>query len=205
MLHKLNKRAIVIIVAVVAIIAVVGSSLAWFVTRSSLLQNINLTGFDVSADVYFVDGSNTKFSADEFKDKDGLYVLSLDETDVNYIGNLYTDVMLDGGVACVRVTMSHEWTSPEGKVLQRNVNVPYKFGENWFDNRNADYSVYYAGKDLSGKADFEKARFITGFDEASFDTSDLADGTQVRVLIQVDAVQVNRYPQLWNIEKLPWK
>ena len=69
MLHKLNKRAIVVIVAIVAIIAVVGSSFAWFVTRSSLLQNINLAGIDVSADVFFVDGSNTKFSADEFKDK----------------------------------------------------------------------------------------------------------------------------------------
>ncbi len=204
MLHKLNKRAIVIIVAVVAIIAVVGSSFAWFVTRSSLLQNINLAGIDVGADVYFVDGSNTKFSADEFKDKDGLYVFSLDETDVNYIGNLFVDVELEG-TACVRVTMSHEWTSPDGKVIQRNVNVPYEFGEHWFDNRNADYSVYYAGKDLSGKADFEKARFISGLDEAKLDTSDLADGTQVRVLIQVDAVQVNRYPQLWNIEKLPWK
>ena len=50
MLHKLNKRAVVIIVAVVAVIAVVGSSFAWFVTRSSLLQNINLAGIDVSAD-----------------------------------------------------------------------------------------------------------------------------------------------------------
>ena len=204
MLHKFNKRAIVVIVAIVAIIAVVGSSFAWFVTRSSLLQNINLAGIDVSADVFFVDGSNTKFSADEFKDKDGLYVLSLDEKDVNYIGNLHVFVGLEG-TACVRVRMSHEWTSPDGKVLQRSVNVPYKFGENWFDNRNADYSVYYAGKDMSGKADFDFVSFINGIDETKLDTSDLADGTTVRLLIQVDAVQVNRYPQLWNIEKLPWK
>ena len=204
MLHKLNRRAIVIIVAVVAVIAVVGSSFAWFVTRSSLLQNINLAGIDVSADVYFVDGSNTKFSADDFKDKDGLYVLSLDYTDVNYIGNLHADINLEG-TACVRVRMSHEWTSPDGEVLQRSVNVPYAFGEHWFDNRNADYSVYYAGEDMSGKADFDSVSFIRGIDEAKLDTSDLAVGTQVRVLIQVDAVQVNRYPQLWNIEKLPWK
>ncbi len=204
MLHKLNKRAVVIIVAVVAIVAVVGSSLAWFVTRSSLLQQMSIGSFDVSADVFFVDGSNTKISADEFKDKDGLYVLSLDETDDNYIGNLYVDIGLEG-TACVRVTMTHEWTSPEGEVLQRNVNVPYVFGEHWFDNRNADYSVYYAGKDLSGKADFDSARFISGIDESKLDVSGLAEGTQVRVLIQADAVQFNRYPQMWNIEKLPWK
>lgn len=204
MLHKLNKRAVVIIVAVVAIVALVGSSLAWFVTRSTLLQEINLNSFEVGADVYFV-ADGEKVSADSFTDENGLYVLSLDKADVNYIGNLRAGVTLDGGTACVRVTMNHEWTTADGEVLQRDVAVPYSFGELWFDNRNADYSVYYAGADMSGKATFEAADFITGFSEADFDTTGLADGTQVKVLIQVDAVQVNRYPQLWNIEKLPWK
>lgn len=204
MLHKLNKRAVVIIVAVVAIVAVVGSSLAWFVTRSTLLQEINLTSFDIGAEVYFV-ADGKKVSADSFADGDGLYVLSLDKADVNYIGNLRAGVTLDGGTACVRVTMNHEWKSADGKILQRDVAVPYKFGELWFDNRGTDYSVYYAGADMSGKADFESADFITGFSESDFDKSGLADGTQVRVLVQADAVQVNRYPQLWNIEKLPWK
>ncbi|MBQ8574895.1 MAG: hypothetical protein IJ447_02480 [Clostridia bacterium] len=204
MLHKLNKRAVVIIVAVVAIVAVVGSSLAWFATRSSLFQQLTLNSFDVGAEVYFVDG-NSKVSAEDYTDENGLYVLSLNEADVNYIGNLRAGVTLDGGSACVRVTMNHQWTSADGEVLQRSVAVPYEFGELWFDNRNTDYSVYYAGEDMSGKATFEAADFITGFSEADFDTADLADGTQVKVLIQADAVQVNRYPQLWNIEKLPWK
>ena len=204
MLHKLNKRAVVIIVAVVAVVALVGSSLAWFVTRSTLLQEINLNSFEVGADVYFA-ADGEKVNADSFTDENGLYVLSLDKADVNYIGNLRAGVTLDGGAACVRVTMNHEWKTADGEVLQRDVAVPYSFGELWFDNRNSDYSVYYAGADMSGKATFESADFITGFSEADFDTAGLADGTQVKVLIQADAVQVNRYPQLWNIEKLPWK
>ncbi len=204
MLHKLNKRAVVVIVAVIAIVAVVGSSLAWFVTRSALTQQLTLTSFDAGAEVYFL-ADGKKVSADRFADENGLYNLSLDKTDENYIGNLRAGVTLDGGTACVRVTLNHEWTSANGDVLQRKVSVPYKFGELWFDNRDADYSVYYAGKDMSGKATFDKADFITGFSEADFDTTGLADGTQVKVLVQVDAVQVNRYPQLWNIDKLPWK
>ena len=204
MLHKLNKRAVVIIVAVVAVVAVVGSSLAWFVTRSTLNQQISLTTFEVGADVYFV-ADGQKVSADGFKDENGLYVLSLDKEDTNYIGNLRAGVTLDGGSACVRVTMNHQWISPDGEVLQKNVSVPYQFGELWFDNRETDYSVYYAGEDMSGKARFKKADFITGFSETDFSTADLEDGTQLKVLVQADAVQVNRYPQLWNIEKLPWK
>ncbi len=204
MLHKLNKKAIVVIVALVAIVAVVGSSLAWFVTRSSLSQQFSLSGFDVSADVYFADGDK-KVSAESFMDEDGLYSLSLNEDDVNYIGNLRAGVAIEGGKACLRVTLNHEWTLADGTVAQQSVAVPYEFDTLWYDNRAEDYSVYYVGKDMSGKTDFKTADFITGFDEAKLNAEDFADAASVRVLIQVDAVQVNRYPQLWNIEKLPWK
>ena len=204
MLHKLNKKAVVIIVAVVALIAVVGSTFAWFVTRTSLLQNFSLSSFEVSADVYFLDGDK-KINADDYKDENGLYILSVKEEDVNYIGNLRADVIHSGAKACVRVTMNHQWTLPDGSVAQNDVAVPYRFNSLWFDNRNDDYSVYYTAEDMSGEADFKKAELITGFDSAAFDTSAMVDGVSVKLLIQVDAVQVNRYPQLWGIEKFPWE
>lgn len=204
MLHKLNKRAVVIIVAIVAVVAVVGSSLAWFVTRSTLAQQVTLSSFDAGADVYFLCDSG-KVDAENFTDENGLYILSLNKADDNYIGKLRVGVTLDGGAACVRVTMNHEWTDADGEILHRDVSVPYKFGELWYDNRDVDYSVYYAGKDMSGRATFTKTDLITGFSEADFDTTGLEDGIQLKVLVQVDAVQINRYPQLWNIEKLPWK
>lgn len=204
MLKKMNKRAIVIIVAVVAVIAIVGGSLAWVVTSSSLSQKFAISGFEVSADVYFADGGKT-VDASKYKDKDGLYILSLNENDANYIGNLRVDVEHTGAKSCVRVKMSHEWTLANGTVAQYNVAVPYKFGGEWFDNRNTDYCVYYRGNDNSGKAAFTKSNFITGFDKAQFDTSGFVDGVSVKVMIQVDAVQVNRYPQIWKIDSLPWK
>ncbi len=204
MLHKLNKKAVVIIVAVVALIAVVGSTFAWFVTRTSLFQNFSIGSFEVSADVYFLDGEK-KVSADDYKDENGLYILSTDKEDVNYIGNLRASVVHSGAKACIRVTMNHQWTLADGTVAQNTVALPYQFAQHWYDNRDVDYSVYYAGEDKSGEADFKTADFITGFDEKAFDTSAIVEGVTVKVLIQVDAVQVNRYPQVWDIEKFPWE
>ncbi len=204
MLHKLNKKAVVIIVAVVALIAVVGSTFAWFVTRSSFSQSFSLSSFEVSADVYFLDGDK-KVKADDYKDENGLYILSVNEEDVNYIGNLRADVIHSGAKACVRVTMNYQWTLADGTVAQNDVAVPYEFNSLWFDNRGVDYSVYYTGEDMSGKADFDKAELIKGFDSSAFDTSAMVEGVSVKLLIQVDAVQVNRYPQIWGIEKFPWE
>lgn len=204
MLHKLNKRTVVIIVAIVAVIAVVGSSFAWFATQTSLFQSFSVGSFEVSADVYFMDGGK-KVSADGYKDENGLYNLSLDKEEANYIGNLRASVVHSGSKACVRVTMNHQWTLADGTIAQNKVAVPYKFEKNWYDNRNVDYSVYYMGSDSSGEAAFENASFITGFDAAAFDTSSIAEGTTLKVLIQVDAVQINRYPQVWGIEKFPWE
>ena len=204
MLHKLNKKAVVIIVAVVALVAVVGSTFAWFVTRTSLFQNFTLSSIEAGAEVYFVDGAD-KVDAQDYADENGLYILSVNPDDVNYVGNLRVNVTRSGAKSCVRVTMNHQWTLADGTVAQNDVAVPYEFSDFWFDNRTADYSVYYTDEDMSGEADFEKAEFITGFDASEFDTSAMVEGVSVKLLIQVDAVQVNRYPQVWDIEKFPWE
>ena len=92
---KFNKRAILIFVAVIAAIALVGGSLAWFVTQSSLVQRFSISGIKAGAEVYFDNGSG-KINAEKYLDKDGLYALSLDSSADNYIGNLRADVTLSG-------------------------------------------------------------------------------------------------------------
>ena len=61
------------------------------------------------------------------------------------------------------------------------------------------------GGDRSGKARVDTLFLINSFDESKFDLSGVEEGTSVKALIEIDAVQTNRYPQLWNIEKLPWE
>lgn len=204
MFKKLKKRSIVIIAAVVAVIALVGGSLAWFVTSSSLSQHFSISGFDVSANVYF-DADGKKVNGSAFKDENGLYILSLDKNADNYIGKLRVNVGHSGGSACIRVRMNNEWTYADGTVAQYSAALPYEFNSEWYDNRNADYCVYYRGGNDSGKASFGSSELITGFDESGFDTSGFVEGVTVKASIQVDAVQVNRYPQLWKIDTLPWK
>lgn len=204
MFKNLKKRTLAIIAAVVAVIALVGGSLAWYVTSSSLSQHFSISGFDVAANVYFdVDGQ--KVNASKYKDENGLYILSLDKDDINYVGKLRVSVGHSGGKAMVRVRLNNEWTMGDGTVAQYNAALPYTFNSEWFDNRNTDYCVYYRGGDNSGKASFGSSELITGFDESSFDTSGFVDGVTLKTSIQVDAVQVNRYPQIWKIDTLPWK
>lgn len=204
MSEKIKRKTAVIIVAVIAVISIVGGSFAWFVTNSSLSQKFIVSGFDVSEKVYF-ESDGVKSDASKFVDDNGLYSLSLDENAVNYIGNLRVAVNKTGSKACVRVRMVYEFNSADGAVKQFSTELPYKFNSNWYDNRDTDYCVYYRGKNSDGKANFSSEELISGFDKAEFNTAGLSADTTVRVMIEVDAVQVNRYPQLWNIEKLPWK
>lgn len=205
MSKKISKKSIVIIVAIVAVIAVLGSSLAWFITQTTKTQNFSISGINASATVYFQTGKNATVNAKKYMDKDGLYVLSLNKDDDNYIGKLRVTVSRSGAKCCLRVRMGLEWQLADGTVAQYSTNVPYIFYDKWYDNRSVDYCVYYQGDDLSGKATYDDRSLIKGFDESKFDVSGFEDGVTVKALIEVDAVQFNRYPQLWNIDKLPWK
>lgn len=204
MSNKISKKAIVLIVAVIAVIAVVGSSLAWFVTQTSKSQSFSISGIKTSADVYFANGKKS-VDAGQYKDENGLYLLSLNKDDENYIGKLRVTVRRSGSACCLRVKTAFEWQSSDGAVAQFSTNIPYIFGDEWYDNRSVDYRVYYMGGDRSGKAVNEAFSLINGFDESKFDASGFEEGASVKVLVEVDAVQFNRYPQLWNIEKLPWE
>ena len=142
MLHKLNKKAVVIIVAVVALVAVVGSTFAWFVTRTSLFQNFTLSSIEAGAEVYFADGAD-KVDAQDYADENGLYILSVNPDDVNYIGNLRVNVTRSGAKSCIRVTMNHQWTLADGTIAQGAVAVPYEFGDNWFDKLKNNLSLSF--------------------------------------------------------------
>lgn len=204
MSKKISKKAIVIIVAVVAIIAVVGSSLAWFVTQTSKSQSFTLSGIKASATVYFTNGKNM-VDAEKYRDEKGLYLLSLNKDDENYIGKLRIVANRSGAVCCLRVKTAFEWQLADGSITQFTTNIPYIFNDEWYDNRSEDYCVYYMGADRSGKARGDALYMINGFDESKFNLSDIEEGTSVKALIEVDAVQTNRYPQLWNLKKLPWE
>ncbi len=199
-MKKSRRKIAAVIISVVAVIAVVSGSLAWYTSTNSLQQNGRLFGFSSSARVYFKLNDGTEYSASA--DKDGLYKLSLNSNDKNYIGNLRINVMQKGRSNCyTRVKMNVEWALPDGTVTQ-NIMLPFKFAEKWYDNRSNDYCVYC--KEASNLSnDFDKS-IIIGFDESEFISSNLVESATPRLAVSVESVQINRYQQLWGIDRLPW-
>ena len=72
----------------------------------------------------------------------------------------------------------------------------------WFDNRAKDYCYYYATPVYStGTSVID---MISGVDATSIDLGVLPLDTEINILFETDAVQVNRYPQYWGMDRLPW-
>ncbi|MBQ7595937.1 MAG: hypothetical protein IJU45_04670 [Clostridia bacterium] len=199
-MNKGRKRIAVIIISIVAVIAVVSGSLAWYSSTTSMSQRAKLSGFQSAGYVYFeTEGGNYKAVADD----NGLYALSLDPAARNYVGNLRINVIQKGYAKYyVRVKMNVQWTMPDGTIAQ-NVTLPFTFDKQWFDNRAEDYCVYYT--ETAGLFDNYDKSIITGFDEEEFLKSSLTESAVPKIAVAVESVQINRYSQIWGIEKLPWE
>ena len=199
-MNKGRKRIAVIIVSIVAVIAVVSGSLAWYSSTTSMSQQAKLTGFQSNGYVYFAtENGNYKAVADD----NGLYTLSLDPAARNYVGNLRINVIQKGYARYyVRVKMNVQWTMPDGTIAQ-NITLPYTFEEKWYDNRAEDYCVYYT--DTTGLFEKYDQSIITGFDEETFLKGSLTESAVPKLAVTVESVQINRYAQIWGIDKLPWE
>lgn len=200
-----NKKFRLIVILSVALTLVIGSTLAWFIIRTTdANQQFSVANFRAEPYCYFKNGEN-KVSPSEFEGAtDGnLIVLSTDPTAQNYIGNFCVDVNYKGdGAGYLRVKMVHEY-SINGNSTQHPANVPYTVSDDWYDNRGNDYCYYYKNE-LDANGDTEKTlEFITA--NNAINLGELADGIVIKVAVETDMVQINRYPQIWNIDKLPWK
>ncbi len=200
---KENKMFRLIALVAVTVFLVAGFSLAWYVVRTTDLQQlISVSNFDAVPECYFVvNGTEKSATADE----DGLIALSTDLNDDNYIGNLRVRVKYKGlGVGLIRVKMAHRFSIGDN-ATQSIALIPYTTGEDWFDNRGDDFCYYYK-KNIQAQSNdtYSSIEVINGFNADGFiDT--IAEGVEIKVAVQTDMVQVNRWPQLWDMDKLPWK
>lgn len=196
-----RRKIAALIICLVAVVAIVSGSLAWYSSTNSVTQYASLAGFTTKAYVYRIndEGKEVSLSGDE----KGLYTMSSNPEDDNFIGNLKIKVIHRGYAnSYVRVKMSIQWTMPDGTVTQ-NVVMPFEFAEKWYDNRENDYCVYYT-EDTGLFESYDKS-IITGFDVEEFNEKTMTRNAVAKVAVVVEAVQVNRYQQIWGIEALPWK
>ncbi len=217
-----NNRIKILFIALVTILIVAGFSFAWFMLNSGdITQPFKITRLEAEPDCYFEITEGERKEITDYLNADKTIKLSIDENDDNFIGNFRVDVKYKGrGTGYIRVKMAHQFVTDAGS-SQNTTNVPYilksdfdAVGDSeqaaWYDNRKNDYCYYYATSVKGSKDESKTINMITGINTDSssenyFDFESIAKGVEISVAVEADAVQVNRYPQRWGLEKLPWK
>lgn len=219
-----NRKAspsvlIVLIVAVVLVVSITFAAI--FAQSTSFTRTFSVSNLSAESVVWF-DGVGESAMAN-YKTATGSVIASVNANDANFIGKLRASVRYSGtGVGLIRVHMVEEWSTtrtvsgrsvrtvqPYRLDLPYNVTPLYVTGTDsgnaakWLDNRVNDYCYYYA-KPVYCNGTGDIALISGAMNTNDLDLGILPEGTQVNVLVEADVVQVNRYPQYWNMTELPW-
>ena len=201
---------------VVAVLLIVSVTFAAIFRQSiSASSTFKVSNFAAQTVVQFDGLSDAR--TEQYKTEYGV-LASVDPSADNYIGKLRAHVQYSGrGVGLVRVRLTEEWSITKNgvrTVQPYQLDIPYVVSDAysgsagsgnqsaWYDNRLNDYCYYYATPVYStGTSTID---LIEGVDTSGIDLGVLPISTQVHILFETDAVQVNRYPQYWGLDKLPW-
>ncbi len=211
---KQNKKRrlnpLVIVALVICALAVIYSATTAWLTSSipNPIRFTQLEDFDYQMNVYF-DGGNvvvSNFDCDS-ESIDPISVNYSDPSAANYVGKLRVEIKQTGsGVAYTRVRVSHEWLNSVTGRLQGDSYLPFTVNtEEFVDKRDSDGYIYFDGT-MPANGDYMSV--INGFDSAAFDAStvsSLSGETQLLINVSVDAVQFNRYQQIWGMDTIPWR
>lgn len=203
---RLNPLAVVALV-ICALAVVYCATTAWLTGEPlNPLRLTTLQDFDYDMKVYFEGADSAVVDTANGVNPTG--AITVDYTDPsaeNYVGKLRVEIKQNGnGVAFARVRVSHEWLTSSGDRLQGDAYLPYTVNsEDFADNRNSDGYIYHDG---AMEANGDYVTVINGFDSASFDASAVSSigNVTLSVNVSVDAVQFNRYQQIWGISSRPW-
>lgn len=213
MINKQNRKfpTALVVAAIVVLLALSVTFAGIFSNTVSVSRLFSLSDFKASSSVTFEGVTNMT----EFTASDGSVQVSLDSASPNYIGKLRVGVLYDGcGVGLVRVRMMEQWSiESDGVRLVKpfKIKIPYlvdDYGDRtgnakkWFDNRENDYCFYYATPVHSTGE--QTIPLVNGVDFDAFDLEAIPNEMQLHVVVEVDVVQVNRYPQYWGMTQLPW-
>ena len=210
---KLNKTKKLLLI-ISAILLVVGITVAWFVLSTDYDETFNLSNFSTKVDCYFIKDSTRIETTNYLDSETGTIKFSLDSEDDNFVGNFRADVKYKGeGNGYLRAKVVTEFSSL-GAVASSNSKVPYIISQtnksSWYDNRNNDFCYYYTDKLQGNNDEYTVLNLITGIEtlneDSGFDVEVLKElNVEMYVAIEADMVQINRYPQFWGIDELPWK
>lgn len=208
-----NKKGKRIIIVVASLVALIGITVAWFtVTYGPINQLFGISNFESRAKIYFVGNeSNPSYDSE--------VPLSTNPEADNYIGKFRLDIEHRGSAqAYLRVKLLHDFQINDFST-QYSAKVPYIFASEygpeadgdkavWFDNRNVDLSCYYAMPIKGNNDTYTTIPMISGIDEDELEADSLIDDygnpIEITLVVEMQMVQSNRYPQLWDMDILPW-
>ncbi len=215
---KTRRPPTAVLIAIAAVVVLVGSTVAWLTFGDAITNRAySLSNFDAYAEVYFMDGA-TKITPTKDINDGSIEVNYTTPGAANYIGKLRVDAYFKGrGWAYLRLKTVQQWQDSSNKILQADTVIPYaidspfdpdgdKYQPKWFDNRTNDYCIYYADRlKAANDANTPTPIIISGFDSAKLASiAPAGSGITLKIAFTLEAVQVNRYPQFWGIERLPW-
>ena len=225
-MSKMNKKQntkrrlnpFVIVALVICALAVIYSATTAWLTSSipNPIRFTQLEDFDYQMNVYFENSENDEYDENDVKvvenydcNSAAIAPISVDYVNANaenYVGKLRVEIKQTGsGVAYTRVRVSHEWINSVSGRLQGNSYLPYTVADDFVDKRDSDGYIYFNG---TMPANGAYTSVIDDFDSAAFDTStvsSLSGETQLLINVSVDAVQFNRYQQIWGMDSIPWR
>ncbi len=202
MKFRLNPFAVVALV-VCALVVIYTATTAWLTGEPvNPISFTKLDNFKYEMNIYFLQEDGTEV---EIASGSAVKVDYSDPSAQNYISKLRVEMKHSGdGVAFSRVRVSHEWLTSAGDRFQGDAYLPYTVNSDDFtDARSSDGYIYHNGA-LKESDGFVSV--VNGFDSASFDPSAvIAIGdVELYINVSVDAVQFNRYKQIWGIDSRPW-
>ena len=211
---KQNKKRrlnpLVIVALMICALAVIYSSTTAWLTNSipNPIRFTKLEDFNYQVNIYFEGGETVVSDFD--CDSAAISPIEVNYSDpnaANYVGKLRVEIRQAGsGIAYSRVRVSHEFVNSVSGRLQGASYLPYTIDtDNFVDKRDTDGYVYFNG---AMSADSEYVTVVNGFDSAVFDSSavsTLSGTTELLINVSVDAVQFNRYQQLWGMDTIPWR
>jgi len=210
-----KKSPTIIVIAAAAFVMLLTATVALFLSVEDFSRLFSVSNFTCKGDVYFYDGNRHTAS----KNADDMVTVDYrTSASNNYIGKLRTDVKYNGyGVGLIRVKVIEEWSQTEDgvkTVLPYTINMPYTINSSygtstgnqkkWFDNRENDHCFYYATPVYASTSSEVTIPLIIGLDADEIDLGAIASSAVLNIAVEVEAVQVNRYPQNWGINALPW-
>lgn len=205
--RRLNPLVIVAL-AICALAVIYSATTAWLTGNvPNPVRFTTLEDFDYQMNIYFEGGDVVVSDFDcDSASIDPISVNYSDPDAANYVGKLRVEIKQVGsGVAYTRVRVTHEWINSVSGRLQGDSHLPYMVADGFIDKRDSDGYIYFNGT-MPANGDYTSV--IDGFDSAAFDAStvsSLSGETQLLINISVDAVQFNRYQQIWGMDAIPWR